>query len=115
MQTDAHSPFQELDVYAAAKELARLVHAAKISDRGLCDQATRAAKSTFLRLCEGLPNESAAMRRKYFDEANNSLHETLGAVELAATLGAMRKGDAEAAHALGARLHPMLRALRRSP
>ena len=57
-------PFQRLDVYILAKEFARLVHAAKISDRELREQATDAAKSTFLRLCEGLPNDGVAMRNK---------------------------------------------------
>jgi hypothetical protein len=55
--------FQRLDVYVVAKELVRRVHGAKIRDRELCDQATRAAKSTFLRLCEGLPGDGVAMRR----------------------------------------------------
>ena len=54
--------FQTLDSYIAAKELARRVHIAKISDAELRDQATRAAKSTFLCLCEGLPNTSTAMK-----------------------------------------------------
>jgi hypothetical protein len=47
-------PFQKLDVYKLAKELARLVHEAQIRDAELRDQATRGAKSTFLGLCEGL-------------------------------------------------------------
>ena len=42
---------------------------AKISDPELRDQATRASKSTFLCLCEGLPNTSTAMKNKYFQEA----------------------------------------------
>jgi four helix bundle protein len=104
-------PFQRLDVYIAAKELARQVHEAKIRDTELRDQATRAAKSTFLRLCEGLPNEGVAMRRKYFTEANNSLHETLGAMDLAATIGAASPRDADAVQELGVRLKRMLRAL----
>lgn len=65
-------PFQSLDVYIAARELAVLVHRARISDAELRDQATRASKSAFLCLCEGLPNESAAMRRKYFVMKNAS-------------------------------------------
>ena len=104
-------PFQKLDVYVAAKELARRVHAAKIADAELRDQATRAAKSTFLRLCEGLPNDGAAMRRRYFTLANDSLHETLGAVDLSATLGLMREADARDIQHLGVRLKPMLRGL----
>jgi four helix bundle protein len=104
-------PYQRLDVYLVAKELARRVHRMKINDRELRDQATRAAKSTFLRLSEGLPNEGAAMRRKYFTEARSSLHEVLAAVDLAATVEAARETEAEAVHALGVRLKRMLRAL----
>src|SRR5688572_2100823 len=103
--------FQKLDVYIAARELAVLIHRAKIADAELREQATRAAKSTFLRLCEGLPNEGAAMRRRYFTIANDSLHEAIGAVDLAAAIGAMRAEDARGAHALGARIKPMLRGL----
>jgi hypothetical protein len=51
------------------------------------------------------------MRRRYFTIANDSLHEAIGAVDLAAAIGAMRAEDARAAHALGARIKPMLRGL----
>ena len=37
-----------------AKELATCVHQAGIRDAELRDQATRASKSTFLGICEGL-------------------------------------------------------------
>ena len=82
MNNEMLFPFQTLDAYRVARELARRVHAAKIRDRELRDQATRAAKSCFLCLCEGLPNEGAAMRHKYFVEARNSLAETVGALDL---------------------------------
>jgi hypothetical protein len=104
-------PFQRLDVYRVAKELVRLGHEAKISDAELRDQATRAAKRSFLGLCEGLPIEGQPLRRKYFTEANASLHETLGAVDLAATIGVARAHDAAAIQRLGVRLKQMLRAL----
>ena len=106
-------PFQTLDAYLVAKEIVRVVHVTKISDPELRHQATRASKSTFLCLCEGLPNEGAALRRKYFTEANNSLHETLGAMDLAATIGAAREQEATAVQELGVRLKRMLRALLR--
>jgi four helix bundle protein len=106
-------PFQRLDVYLAAKDLARRVHLARLRDAELRDQATRASKSAFLCLAEGLPNDGPAMRRKYFTEANNSLHETLAAVDLAAAVGALGEGEAEAMQALGVRLKRMLRALMR--
>lgn len=104
-------PFQRLDAYKVARELAKRVHEAKISDNELCDQATRAAKSTFLQLCEGLPNRGGAMRRKYFTTSENSLCETLGAVDLAAAIGAMSHKDAGEIQTLGARLKKMLHAL----
>ena len=59
---------QKLGFYQVAKAIAVRVHEARIGDVELRDQATRAAKSTFLRLAEGLPNEGAGMRRKYFVE-----------------------------------------------
>ena len=104
-------PFQKLDAYIVAKTIAHIVHLAKISDAELRDQATRASKSTFLCLCEGLPNDGAGLRRKYFTEANNSLHETLAAMDLAATIGAARQQDATRVQELGVRLKRMLRAL----
>jgi len=110
-QEEEWLPFQRLDVYRIAKEFVRLVHEAKITDAELRDQATRAAKRTFLGLCEGLPIEGQALRRKYFNEANASLHETLGAVDLAATIGAARVDDALAIQHRGVRLKHMLRAL----
>jgi four helix bundle protein len=110
-EDDLWLPFQKLDAYLVAKELVRRVHEAKITDPELRDQATRAAKRTFLSLCEGLPHEGQALRRKYFVEANASLHETLGAVDLAATIEAMRKDDARAIQRLGVRLKRMLRGL----
>ncbi|HET6924110.1 MAG TPA: four helix bundle protein [Anaeromyxobacteraceae bacterium] len=100
-------------MYVAAKDLARRVHLVRISDAELRDQATRAAKSAFLCLAEGLPNDGPAMRRKYFVEANNSLHETMAAVDLAAGIGALPREEAAAIQALGLRFKRMLRALMR--
>ena len=106
-------PFQTLDAYRVARELAWRVHAAKIRDRELRDQATRASKSCFLCLCEGLPNDGAALRHKYFVEARNSLAETVGALDLAAAIGVVRQEDADAVQHLGSRLRRMLTALLR--
>ena len=113
MNNEILFPFQNLDAYRVARELARRVHAAKIRDRELRDQATRAAKSCFLCLCEGLPNEGAAMRHKYFVEARNSLAETVGALDLASVIGVVRQEDADAIQQLGSRLRRMLTALLR--
>jgi hypothetical protein len=55
MNNDQLLPFQRLDAYVVAKELARKVHhQGQVRDAELRDQATRAAKSAFLGLCEGL-------------------------------------------------------------
>ena len=102
---------QKLGFYQVAKAIAVRVHEARIGDAELRDQVTRAAKSTFLRLAEGLPNEGAGMRRKYFVEANNSLHEVVAAVDLAAAIGAIGPAVADEIISLSARLKPMIRGL----
>jgi four helix bundle protein len=106
-------PFQRLDVYRASRELARVVHEAGIRDAELRDQATRASKSTFLGLCEGLPSDSAGVRRRHFEIANNSLHEVIGAVDLAGVIGVVDGQTAAEILALAARLKAMIRRLPR--
>jgi four helix bundle protein len=106
-------PFQRLDSYRVAKDLARKVHEAKVRDAELRDQATRAAKSAFLGLCEGLPSDSAGVRKRHFDIANNSLHELVGAIDLAEAIGAVGTDAAREIVALAVRLKRMLRALMR--
>ncbi len=64
-------------------------------------------------LCEGLPNDSVALRRKYFVQSNNSLHETAGAIDLAAAIGAVAEEQARAIQALAVRLKQMLKVLRK--
>ncbi len=107
-------PFQRLDAYRAARELAVRVHGASIRDAELRDQASRASKSVFLNLCEGLPDDRPAMRRKYFASADGSLHEVVGAVDLAGAIGALGSGDAADIQALALRLRGMLRGLLRA-
>jgi four helix bundle protein len=106
-------PFQKLDAYVVAKELAKLTHQAGIRDAELRDQATRAAKSAFLGLSEGLPSDASGIRRRHFDIANNSLHELIGAVDLADALEAVDGEIAAKLLSLAARLKRMLRALPR--
>ena len=113
MQNDNPFPHQRLDAYQHAKELARVVSAAKIAHAELRDQAERAAISVFLNASEGLPNDSVPMRRRYFTTARNSLFELVAAVDLAATLGAMSVEDAAAAQAIAWRVRGMLVALLR--
>ena len=109
--TDNLLAMQQLDIYRAARELARRVHLAAIQDPELRDQATRAAKSAFLNTCEGLPHDQPGLRRRYFAAANGSLHETVAAVDLALAIGAVSPEDAEAIQALALRVKRMLRAL----
>ncbi len=104
VEAGARFPFQSLDVYVAARELAALVHSARLADAELRDQATRAAKSVFLNLCEGLPSDSGPMRRKHFSLANGSLHELVGALDLACAIGALAQDPARRAQALALRV-----------
>ncbi len=106
-------PFMRLDAYKVARELARQVSAAKIADAELRDQATRAAKSAFLNLCEGLPDDRPAVRRRYFRQSDGSVHELAGALDLSAAIGALDAGLAAEALALAARLRALLRGLLR--
>jgi hypothetical protein len=53
------------------------------------------------------------MRRKYFVEANNSLHEVVAAVDLAEAIGAIGAEQADAIIGLCAKLKPMIRGLLR--
>jgi four helix bundle protein len=108
-------PFQRLDCYVAAKELARRVHEARITHSVLRDQACRASVSCFLQLAEGLPNDGEGMRRKYFTESNNSLQETVAALDLAQALGAVPADAAASMQELAFRLKRMLRALLHRP
>ncbi len=111
METDTRLAMQTLDVYQIALRLARRVHEAKLQDPELRDQATRASKSAFLNLSEGLPHDQPGLRRRYFTSANGSVHETVAAVDLALAIGAVTAEDAEAIQALAVRLKRMLRAL----
>ena len=106
-------PFQKLDAYIVAKELAKRTHQAGIRDCELRDQATRAAKSTFLGLCEGLPSDAGGIRKRHFDIANNSLHELISAVDLADAIGALDGEVAAELISLAVRVKRMLRALPR--
>ncbi len=104
-------PFQKLDAYQLAKELARRVHKAQIRDAELRDQATRASKSTFLGLCEGLPSNMAGVRRRHFDIANASLHEVIGALDLAEAIDAIDSTEAQTLLAMATRLKRIVRGL----
>jgi len=111
MENDNRFPMQKLDIYQAALQLARRVHEAKIQDPELRDQATRASKSAFLNLSEGLPHDQPGLRRRYFTAANGSVHETVAALDLALAIGAVEAAHAEAIQSLALRVKRMLRAL----
>ena len=111
MNDDPRLPFQRLEIYVAVKAFARAVHQANIRDPELRDQATRASKSAFCNLCEGLPSRSLAMRRKHFAIADGSLHEAVGAVDLAAAIDAVDPEHAEAVQTHGTRTLRLLRGL----
>ena len=53
------------------------------------------------------------MRRKYFTESHNSLHEVVGAIDLAHAIGAVDGEIASEVQELAFRLKRMLRALLR--
>ena len=53
------------------------------------------------------------MRRKYFASADGSLHETVGAVDLAEAIGAVGAAESAEIHAQALRLRAMLRGLLR--
>ena len=105
-------PFQRLHIYIKMKELAVQVHEAKITDSELRDQATRASKSAFLNMSEGLPSRSTSMRHKFFASAEGSVCETAAAVDLAAAIGAVEAPVAAQVQTLAAELKRMLAGLR---
>jgi len=109
---DALLPFQRLDVYKVARAFAVAVKEAGIRDAELQDQAIRASIGAFLTLAEGLPNKGSGLRRKYFTESNNSLHETIAAVDLASAIGALDPARAAHIQELGLRFRKMLYKLR---
>jgi four helix bundle protein len=106
-------PFQHLDCYQVAKQLAAIAHRAGIADPELRDQTTRAAKSAFLNLSEGLPSDRAAVRRRYFAQADGSVHEVAAAVDLASEIGVLDAAIAAEMQQLARRLRDMLRGLMR--
>jgi four helix bundle protein len=111
MQTETRLPFQSLDIYVAARELAARAHALELPDAELRDQLRRASKSAFLNLAEGLPADSPGLRRRAFALAAGSLCESAAALDLAAALGLAEGAEAAALVALASRVKRMLRAL----
>ena len=103
--------FQNLDCYIVAKQIAVAVHAAKIGDAELRDQANRAAKSCFLNLSEGLPSHHDGIRKRHFASSRGSLSELVAAIDLAAALGAIHADAARLIETDSVRLIQMLHKL----
>jgi hypothetical protein len=60
-----------------------------------------------------LPSDASGIRRRHFDIANNSLHELIGAVDLADAIEAVDGEVAAKLMSLAVRLKRMLRELPR--
>ncbi|MEO8799929.1 MAG: four helix bundle protein, partial [Polyangiaceae bacterium] len=103
--------FQKLDSYSVAKQIAVRVHAMKIGQSELRDQAERAALSSFLNLSEGLAGRQAGVRRRHFAIALGSLGEVAAALDIGVALGLV-PADADLDE-LVSRLGAMLGALMR--
>ena len=97
-----------MDVYRVTRDLVVRVGALKIADRRRHEQATRAAASVLLQLSEGLPLESQAARRKYFNEAKGSVCEVAAAVDVAAALRVARTEEVEEILVIAGRVKQML-------
>ncbi|MFO0547522.1 MAG: four helix bundle protein [Polyangiaceae bacterium] len=101
---DSVFPFQQLDCYVATREFARLVQLAPIADSELRDQVTRAAKSAFLNVSEGLPSQRIGVRRRHFEIARGSLGEAVAGLDLALALGALSASRATELNRVALRL-----------
>ena len=106
-------PFQKMRVYKLAKELAVLVQCAGIRDDELRFQATRAAKSCFLNIAEGLPSDQPLVRRRHLCIAKGSLCETAAALDLCLALGLLETSAVEPMLELAVELKRMLSAMSR--
>jgi four helix bundle protein len=103
--------FQSLDIYRVAKDVAVLVQTARIRDAELRDQATRAAKSAFLNLAEGLPSNQDGIRKRHFASCKGSLGELCAAVDLASALHVIDEAPAREIEANAERFLKMLQKL----
>ena len=80
-------PFQRLDAYRVARELARVVCTAGIADAELRDEALRSAKSACLNSAEGAGRVSRPDKARSFAIARAEAGEAAAAVEIAASCG----------------------------
>ncbi len=98
----------KLRVWQEVRVLNRLVHANRIDDAELRDQATRAVKSAGLNTCEGAARDGRA-KTNHYKIAHGSAIEVVGCYELAADHG--EHHDLDAITAQGARVAAMLSGL----
>ena len=106
-------PFQKMRVYQLAKQLAVLVQRSRIADFELYDQATRAAKSCFLNIAEGLPSDQPLVRRRHLCIAKGSVCETAAAIDLCLALGLLDDQTSAPMLELAVELKRMLSAMAR--
>ena len=106
-------PFQKMRVYQLAKQLAVLVQHVGIRDDELRFQATRAAKSCFLNIAEGLPSDQPLVRRRHLCIAKGSVCETAAALDLCLALGLLETSAVEPMLELAVELKRMLSAMSR--
>ena len=87
-------PQHKLIAYEVSIQLLRAVRAADIADRGLREQALRAAKSACLNCAEAAGRGTRPDKARVLSIARGEACEAAAAVEIAA-----EAGDASAAHA----------------
>ena len=104
-------PHHKLVAYAVAVDLLRAVHAARVRDAGLRDQAMRAAKSAALNIAEGAGRVSKPDKARAYAIARGEAGEAAAALELAACIGAAPSETAEQCGALASRLVALLTGL----
>ena len=114
MMTHNENASPSFHVYEVAKELARmsrpLIERIERRDRGLADQARRAAQSTMLNIREA--NRRVGRDRAHgFRIAAGSADELVGALDVAEVMGYLAPADVAAAFALADRVLAMLHRL----
>ena len=88
-------PHHRLIAFEVAKELFVAVRDAHVSDAGLRDQATRAAKSACLNIAEGAGRTSKADKARVYAIARAEVSEAAAAIEIGALSGDASAEDAE--------------------
>jgi four helix bundle protein len=104
-------PHHKLIAYEVAKELLTAVRGAQVSDAGLREQATRAAKSACLNCAEGAGRVTRADKARVFAIARAEAGEAAAAVEIAVLSGDAEQYDLERVVSIANRLIAMLTGL----